>query len=232
MADDSAVDDDRASRLAGDAALYARLIEVGFAGPDYEVVADALARYGHQVLHAWLVSGQITQECARRGLGGVRRLAAGEITLTRDDIDDLVQETLITALARFQDAGREGRGWSPKGGAKLSTYFIGGCVLAFGGTVYPRWERQRLSGALVGEGVHALDLRDPALRDPADLFTMREDLAAALPPPGRLRTAVLLSATGHTYEEIARFLGEDVTPRAVEGMLYRFRQGLKGGTRS
>lgn len=230
MADDTDLDDDALERkvqLAGDAALYARLVEVGFTGPDFQVAADALARYAYPILRAWLVSGQIVHECARKGIGGIRSLAAGEVTLTRHDIDDLVQDTLLIALTRFQRAGQKDEGWSSQGGALLRTYFIGGCLLAFG-VAYHRWEHQRPRH-------HSMltDLGSPPslLDDPVDLLALRDTLADALPPPGRARTAVLLHADGYTHAEIARILGDEeerlVTPRAVEALLYRHRVNLK-----
>jgi len=233
MADDDIEPDldaelERKARLAGDAALYARLVEVGFVGPDFEAVADALARYAYPILTAWLAGGQIVHECARKGVGGIRSLAAGEITLTRHDIDDLVQDTLLIALTRFQHAGQQGTGWSPHGGALLRSYFIGGCLFAFAGA-YQHWERQR------PRHTSPADPDSPHTPDPADVVALRETLRAALPPPGRARTAVLLDAAGYTHAEIARILqdkeGRDVTPRAVEALLYRHRTSLKGGHR-
>lgn len=222
---------EHARRLAGDVALYTRLVEVGFTGPDFRMAADALARYARPVLYAWLVSGQIVHECARKGVGGILDLAAGEVTLTRHDIDDLVQETLLIALARFRNAGQKNHGWSPQGGALLRTYFVGGCVLAFG-TAYQRWKKQRPYRTLLT----GPETPPPHPHDPADLVALRETLAEILPPPGRARTAVLLDAAGYSHDEIARILGDGegraVTPRAVEGLLYRYRVSLKGGRQS
>ncbi|CUU57400.1 DNA-directed RNA polymerase specialized sigma subunit, sigma24 family [Parafrankia irregularis] len=214
------------SRASGDEALYAHLVKVGFAGPDYQAVADTLARYAYPILYAWLASGQIVQECAHKGVHGIHRLAADKITLNHHDIDDLVQDTLITALDRFARAGRERRGWSPQGGAALRTYFISGCLFAFG-DVYRRWERDHDRHA--PHDPTALSAPSASI-DPADLIVLRQTLKDALPPPGRALTAVLLNAAGYTHAQIARILGENTTSRAVEGLLHRHRGALKGGT--
>ena len=214
-----------------DAALYVQLVAVGFSGPDFEVVADALLRYAYPILRAWLVSGQIVEECARKGVRGLRTLAARQMYLTAEDIEDLVQDTLIVGLRRFIAAGRAGTGWSSDGGAALRTYFLGGCVLAFGG-VYETWaekeqHRRATHTALAAQPVPHRS-GDNGF-DPVDILIIREKLRDVLPPPGRMCTAVLLDAAGYSHAEIARIIGEGTTPRAVEGLLYRYRKGQRGG---
>lgn len=120
--------------------LYGRLAEVGCAGPDFDAVAGALVRYAYTVLCSWLASGHIVDECRRVGVRRLGRLGSGALVLTRHDVEDLAQETLRRALERFVIDGRAGQGWSPGGGAALSTYFVRSCVLRFG-DVYRAWER-------------------------------------------------------------------------------------------
>jgi hypothetical protein len=55
----------------GDAVLFARLGESGFAGPLYERVAGRLASYGYQVLRAWIRRGDIHALCAEKGIRGL-----------------------------------------------------------------------------------------------------------------------------------------------------------------
>lgn len=216
----------------GDAALYARLVAVGFTGPDYDTVADALARYAYPILRAWLTGGQIVQECARKGVPGIRRLAAGEVRLGPHDTEDLLQDTLLAGLRRFARAGQAGRGWSPHGGAALTTYFLGGCVFAFG-DVYRSWERRHQhDGPPLDPDTARSHLPVDTETDPANLAVLRETLEESLPPPGRARTAVLLSAAGYTHAEIARILADGTTERAVEGLIHRHRKAMKGGPRS
>jgi DNA-directed RNA polymerase specialized sigma24 family protein len=216
-------------RESGDAALYVRLIKADFTGPDFDAVASALVRYAHTVLSAWLISGQIVQECAHKDVGGLGRLRSGEVTLTRDDIEDLVQETLRRALERFIQDGRAGGGWSPLGGTALTTYFVGNCVLRFG-DAYKSWER---------EHHHVRLPLDPDLfsrhrkagDDPLDLLIQRDKIAEVLPPPGWRRTEVLLHAAGYTDDEIARIIGNGATAGAVATRRYRYRKTLGGGQR-
>ncbi|WP_322750264.1 MULTISPECIES: hypothetical protein [unclassified Frankia] len=198
------------------------LVEVDFAGPDYRAVAESLVGYAYPILHGWLVTGQIVQECARKGVQGIRKLAAGEITLTHEDIEDLVQDTLLLALDRFATAGRAGRGWTPNGGAPLTAYFLGSCIFAFV-DVYRSWEGQHLRQDRLDQDRSS---REPiASPDPAELITLAETLRESLPPPGKARTVVLLDAAGYTHTEIAQIIG-DTSPRVVEGLLRRFRRNV------
>lgn len=211
----------------GDAVLYVRLVEVGFAGPDFDVVADALVRYAYPVLCSWLASGHIVEQGARMGVRGLSRLGSGTTVLTRHDVEDLVQETLRRALERFVVDGRTGRGWSPDGGAALRTYFVGSCVLRFG-DVYRAWERDQRQARPFPDS-HLLDRRSTVLDDPADLVILREKIAEKLPPDGPRRTEILLHHAGYSDGEIARILGDGTTAGAVANRRYRYRKNLGGG---
>jgi DNA-directed RNA polymerase specialized sigma24 family protein len=209
---------------AADAALYDRMVEVGFRGPEFDAVVDALIGYAYPVLRSWLASGQIVAEAARRGAKGLRSLADRSVALTGSDVDDLVQDTLVLALRRFAERGRVGQGWSPDGGASLSTYFVGSCVLAFADVYRTWWAREqddrRAVAALAAQGGGT-----SGAADPAEVTAARERLDDALPPEPRARRAVMLSAAGYTHAEIADMLADGTTTRAVEGLLYRHRRG-------
>jgi DNA-directed RNA polymerase specialized sigma24 family protein len=150
------------------------------------------------------------------------------VWLSAEDVEDLTQETVSLALRRFADRGRAGRGWAAEGGASLTTFFVGGCVLAFG-EVYARWagrERRRQDAETALDGVlcGTWPGREP---DPADVVAARDRLAHVLPDDPRERAAVLLAAVGYSHGEIAEALGGGTSARAVEGRLYRYRALLK-----
>jgi len=110
------------------------------------------------------------------------------------------------------------------GGASLATYFIGTCIYAFA-DIYRRriqeWERD----LAVKQALACGPL--PDMPDIADEVTSRDAVVrfiSAAPPDPRLRRAIHLSSEGFTHKEIAAELGDGTTPRAVEGMLYRYRK--------
>lgn len=55
------------ARLEGDRDLLLRLQLAGFAGEEWAFVEEALARYGFQVMRAWVVSGDVFTRRAEKG---------------------------------------------------------------------------------------------------------------------------------------------------------------------
>jgi DNA-directed RNA polymerase specialized sigma24 family protein len=212
-----------------DAELYARLVADGFSGPVFEAAADRLIRYAYPILRAWTASGYIAVQCARRRVRCVQTLVDGTVWLSAEDVEDLTQETVSLALRRFVGRGRAGRGWAADGGASLTTFFVGGCVLAFG-EVYARWAgREREKQAVETAWDEVLCETWPGHEpDPADVVCARDRLAHVLPADRRTRTAVLLAAVGYSHGEVAEMLGDGTSARAVEGLLYRYRAMLRG----
>ena len=214
---------------SGDAALFARLRADGFAGPVWEATVDRLVRYGYQVLRARIGAGDIFAVCAAKRIRGVPAAASWQ-GWSNEDINDLVQETLITAVGRFSRDAATGRGWRPDGGAALTTYFAGACLIAFVATYNRhRTRRNRHTAALAAAARVQPASAHPDVADMViDALTAAERLARAIPDP-RLRFVLRQHAAGYQHAEISQLLADGTTPRAVEGMIYRARkQATKG----
>jgi hypothetical protein len=204
------------------------LVLAGFTGPEYDIFAGELAAYGYPVILGWLRRGEIWKHCADRGRP-LRPTDADRETLASvfDERLELALETVGEALKFFRDRVlRTGR-WSHEGGATLTTFFIGACLLVFP-TVFRRWQaaRQRWSRALASEALHCPEgrtLADLPGTDPADAVASRAAVMSELAsmPAGTRATAALV-LDGMSFAEAGQSLG--MTERAVEGRLYRYRQ--------
>jgi RNA polymerase sigma factor (sigma-70 family) len=209
-----------ADRVA-DRSIYARLVDTGFRGPDYDRFADKYVRYAYPILRGWIASGRIFHKIARDYV--LHQCVQADHHDHHPDVDDLVQDTLMVALERFAEHGRAGKGWSAQGGASLATYFVTSCLMAFP-NVYRRWATQerRFQRA---KNVTA-ELPAPAVPDPADLAVHQIDAQDALDVLTESdRRVVLLDMAGYSQVEIGDMLG--ITARAVEGQLYRLRQRFR-----
>jgi hypothetical protein len=129
------------------------LVLTGFTGPDYEIFAGELAAYGYPIILAWLRRGVIWKHCADRG----RPLSptdADRETLANvfDERLELALETVAVALKFFKNRVLRTGTWAFDGGATLTTYFIGACLLAFP-NVFRRWQaaERRWHRALAAE---------------------------------------------------------------------------------
>ncbi len=131
------------------------LVLAGLTGPEYEIFAGELAAYGYPVILAWLRRGMIWKHCADRGRP-LRPTDADRETLANEFEErlELAFETVAEALKFFRDRVlRTGR-WSYEGGATLTTFFMGACLLVFP-NVFRRWQaaERRWSRALTAEAL-------------------------------------------------------------------------------
>jgi DNA-directed RNA polymerase specialized sigma24 family protein len=229
-------DDDHepAERLAADQQLYEALKREGFQGPAWDRFVDMLARYGVQIIRAWVLTMRIFHESARKGVKGARGSGRGGRPFTVDDADQLADDTVAAAIRAFRDKVLFPGRWSPSGGASLRSFFIGQCLFAFP-NAYRRWQRENqplpelslydddsVTGLLV-------DPADPSLTgDPAGLVEAvetRDEVLHALKDVvknDRDQAMVVLRAAGYADREIADLL--DQTEKAVEGVFYRLRK--------
>jgi DNA-directed RNA polymerase specialized sigma24 family protein len=210
--------------FAADTGLYGLLAEEGFAGPTYERLRAALAGYGYQFLRSRIRDGTIFAVCTRRRIRGLPP-APSWAGWTEEDIDDIVQETVVEALAAFRRAALAGTGWHPFGGASLATYFVGGCLFAFAATYRRHHADRRMRRAAtvrLAAELQADPRRVPDVAESASDNVLAEARLRALPP--RQRVIVLLAAAGYGNIEISDRLADGTSPRAVEGVLRRYRQ--------
>jgi hypothetical protein len=204
------------------------LSRAGFTGPEYEIFAGELAAYAYPIVLSWLRRGLIWGHCADRGRPlNPTDTEREKIEGTFDERLELALETVAEALRFFTErALRSGR-WTSGGGAALTTYFIGACLLAFP-NVFRRWRRaeQRWRQGMTAATLDCPEgrtLADLPGSDPADVVAARSAALAELSHmPEMTRQAAALVADGMSFSETAAFLG--TTSRAVEGRLYRYRQ--------
>jgi hypothetical protein len=114
-------------RLVHDIALLDALKQEGFEGLIWSELSDRLARYGLSVINAWLVSGEIYA----RATGKNRPAKPPQPPFTRDERNALTIDTVADGVELFLEQGVKANHWDPRKGARLSTYFIGSCVLCF-----------------------------------------------------------------------------------------------------
>ncbi|MGW5745401.1 hypothetical protein [Amycolatopsis sp. NPDC003861] len=113
--------------LDHDLRLLMALLDEGFEGLIWSELADRLARYGLSVIGAWLVTGEIYERTTHKG----RPVRPAVPPLTSDERTALAIDTVSEGIKLFRRRGLEHGDWNPTGGARLSTYFIGACVLCF-----------------------------------------------------------------------------------------------------
>ncbi|HEY3514583.1 MAG TPA: sigma factor-like helix-turn-helix DNA-binding protein [Kribbella sp.] len=219
--------EERLERRLADRDLIDRLARDDFQGLEYEKFEDALTEYGLPVLRAWMYTGYIFVLTARRGWP----LYPTELELDhlRSDSDlrgDLAADTLVKALPFFRKNALVNGHWSVEGGANLTTYFTGACAQMFPNEFRrDRRERQRLNRFELEEN-QQLDTSVAASDDPSHIVVGDQwvlAILAALPP--KHRHVVELSLAGYSHIEIGEML--EMTARAVEGVLYRFRKTMQ-----
>jgi|GEM_PF-3841975 len=213
---------ERLARLAVDRDLHDRLAAGRFRGPEYRQFANELAAYGLAVVTAWLLSGEMFQQCAARNRGAGSRPSEW----TDHDIGGLANDCVTAALTEFRNRALAGTGWKySEDGASVKTYFITGCVYAFP-NVYRTWKRDSLRWSLVHD-LHEVfdDVTSESLGAPDVATTALHRVEAAEAFAGMSETEKLMmyyhlaSYTNAEIAELLRMRG----PRAVEGVLHRLR---------
>jgi DNA-directed RNA polymerase specialized sigma24 family protein len=224
---------ERVRRRGADKELFDAVLAAEFCGPRWRAMGDDLLRYGLAVVDAWLRTGYIFAKSKQVS----RQLGPSDLELRqlRSDKDlrvELCGEVVALALNQFREQSIAGTGWRHDGGANLTTFFVGGCVLLFNNE-FRRWRtserRWRVNKStdpadFVEHGEHFAEVdRGPHLfDDPARSAAGDDYLRRVL---GELeetdRVIVELSDEGYSQREIGEVL--DMTDRAVEGRLYRLR---------
>ena len=217
---------DYLDRLLGDHHLLLRLQASGYAMHEWQPVAAEFARYGLDVLRAWLRNGKIFAKAR----------AKTRIPLTRpswdfdeDAVQSIATDTVVAALDAFLEKVLRPGKWDPHKGASLKTYFIGQCMWQFP-NVYRDWVRdhraaQEAEQAATSAGWEPLAA---AAEHPEQRILHQEDCAAALAllSTETARKAFLLLDMGYTHDEIAREVGL-ANAKAVENVLDYQRRRLR-----
>ncbi|MEU6790811.1 hypothetical protein ABZ907_03865 [Nonomuraea wenchangensis] len=210
----------------------------------FNKTAGELLGYGLPILIRWLrsekifarvneIRARINQARMRRGLSAlppVERAMSDWRRHSRDDIDQLAFELAEEGIKRFRRTVEEGR-WSPDGGAALTTYYVGGCLIAFE-AVYRRWCKSKFSdGGVQHVGLtDDLDglptLRPARVRGPEEQVVVRDEIRRTMGKikDPQIRQIVWDRSRGYTQAEAATRNG--LTEKAAEGRLGRIRKNL------
>jgi hypothetical protein len=208
-------------RVRADAAIVERLRASDFAvtSPEWAELAAQLINYGYSVCKGWLMTGQVYRAAADLGSSGVRGLSRvpRDLKLQEDDAHDLATTLLEASIERFRLTLREGQ-WQAAGGASLSTFFIGRCLMQLP-DVYERWRRQQDRWArevIDVDVIHLADRRFSTDPDPADIALAEAELDELLPRErfGDVRFMIKLSQSGYTMSDIAKYFTDAGTPHS------------------
>jgi DNA-binding CsgD family transcriptional regulator len=220
--------DDEVS-LAEEQAVVAALAEVNFSEDLWRASAEELAVYAFPRILGMIISGEIYQECARKGIHYDRRLPD---SITREDASEIAAETTARALVGFRALLRHG-GWVPTAGARLTTFFLGQCLWRFSNEA-KRWMNHNEGGPTAEV---SLDDDNTSVADPPDpdpycdlraLAANRDAVHRIMPladHPGvhrRIREILSCRAADLSDSQTAEALG--MSRKGVQGALYRFRK--------
>lgn len=121
--------------------VYARLQAVGFQGPEQEQLETRLMTYSWPVLVGWIITGEIYNRVLEIGRPVSKDPVVLQLLQTDPEArDDLVQDTLVSALTLFREQLKAAR-WDAELGS-LATYFLGAVVRSFS-NAYRGWMARR-----------------------------------------------------------------------------------------
>ncbi|WP_330185965.1 hypothetical protein OHB26_38890 (plasmid) [Nocardia sp. NBC_01503] len=212
---------DAPERLAADLALIATLRRAEFSGPLWDTYACELARYAFGVLSAWMSTGHIFAIARSKRIPCTP--SPGELERFMSDPDlrtDIADVAIVEALQSFRRKMLLGTGWRADGGASVTTYFIGACVIAFVNELN-RHRRAQARNAKAAEAAlrhqAGLPMQDWWAADEPSQRTVEQDVLrhylGALSQ--RDRNIVWGKASGLTNKQITHLFQERST-RAVE----------------
>ncbi|MGH7749469.1 MAG: hypothetical protein ACREQ5_32585 [Candidatus Dormibacteria bacterium] len=199
-------------RLAADADLVTRLQFSGFAGEEWDALADVLAGYGIAVARAWLGTGLIFERCRAKRLRGAETLFP--VPMTESERRDLVDITVGVAVAAFREQILIPHIWDPRRGATLKTFFVGRILIHFvdeyRSFVTARNRSARLACVELNDGISTGTEHPETIA--MDRLEMERLLARV--QDACTRAMVELRLRGFTKREIAEIVG--LSERAVE----------------
>ncbi|MFD3430705.1 hypothetical protein [Nocardia fluminea] len=234
-ADTDKGDDEEAAemlrRRAADADMLELLRSCGVKGPVWDRFTESLLEYAPQVLDVWVANRKIYQELWRLNVPlRVHEDEKQRLSVDADYREELVNNAIGDAVVKLRTEILTGTGWSPTGGASLSSYFVGKCAIAFADILVKglRWERRRSEGGLrdfdAGAGdlfeeltePRSAELRQHLLFDAPEQRAVDNDIIraylGALDPADR--DLVWWKVNNYTAGEIAEFTGKSI--KAIE----------------
>lgn len=216
--------------------LLVALREEEFSGFVWSELSHRLAGYGLGVLGAWIATGEIYRRTAEKG----RPVKPPSPPLTRDEGLAIASDAVTMGIDLFLKKGLVGKDWDPLRGARLSTYFIGACVLCFAN----QCRRQLAQRALSDQDVFIPDFAWDAAAPSAERVALARlglgTILAAKPkskgkstaqyPADVVNLVVSYSVMGYASSEIADLISSETTrysASAVRKMLSTYRKQAK-----
>ncbi|WP_410646809.1 hypothetical protein [Amycolatopsis sp. cmx-4-54] len=216
--------------------LLVALREEEFSGFVWSELSHRLAGYGLGVIGAWIVSGEIYQRATEKG----RPVKPPSPPLTRDERVAIASDAVTMGIELFLKKGLVGKDWDPLRGARLSTYFIGACVLCFAN----QCRRQLAQRALSDQDVFIPDFAWDAAAPSAERVALaRLGLGTILAPKTKAKNkttaqyptdvvnlVVSYSVLGYASSEISDLISSETTrysASAVRKMLSSYRKQAK-----
>jgi hypothetical protein len=211
--------EERVARLTADQDLILRVQLEGFGGSTWAGLSRALAEYGYPVMRAWVRTGRVFRYCR---LKGIRVRKPPEDGFDFSVADDLSTHSVALGLTNFQNRIIPQSKWDPSKGARLTTYFVGQCLIQFP-TAYEEWSRTaRREMAVAGAvATYPPQLVTPEASRQVELKAAEKDLLNRI-PDALTRDIVRLKADGWSHAEISEAL--QVSEGTLEGRLYRLRR--------
>ncbi len=222
------------SRRRADGELVAELARRQFQGDLWDEFAVELVRYARSVLMSWQRTGYVATLLRQKNLGGGPSEAELEAFRQEPQLfNDLTDMTIARALSKFQDQALRQGGWRTDGGATLTTYFMGACLIAYTSELDRyRTEYKHRCGDDLDDGTFLESIA--STERPEQIVASRDHYEGILDGLKRNeRIIIVMTAEGYEQDEIAEVLG--TSTRSVEGTLYRLRKRLtpeSGGNRS
>lgn len=208
--------------LTADSELVEYFRSLQFRGREWDQFIRRLHTYGIARISALLASGAIFAKASKLTR---RTVHENQHRIQDRDREELVIDSVHTALRSFVTKGIKGGGWSPRGGASLNTYFVNACVISFT-DIYKAWRKAQLAH-LPEVAFEQLD-EVKAMAVAATYSTVDTDLELLGDAMDRMSKDEIDIFTqivqGYTQEEIAGKLG--MSEKAVEGRVYRARRRL------
>lgn len=226
---DAVLAQERLQRRMADARLVESLKETEFDQDSvwYQMFVSDLAAYGYPVMLSWLRRRVVFSLCAARGRPV--RYSDHDLQVLEEAYEErleLALETVAEGLKFFRTHALVQGKWSVDKGASLKTYFMGACLLCFP-NVYRRWASEKAKWSAISqrwditdeEGRHLAGEQQDTAQEALDQIAISDQLEAM---PEGTRDVAALVLEGYTHSEIAHKL--QITERAVEGRLYRYRK--------
>ncbi|MGW5722991.1 hypothetical protein ACWEVP_42945 [Amycolatopsis sp. NPDC003865] len=218
-----------------DLELLCALEAEGFGGHVWKALGERLAAYGVGVIGAWTGSGEIYRRSREKG----RPVPRPQPAFTSEEGITVVYETVGKGIQLLRKRGIEEGTWRPDRGAKLSTYFLGSCVLCFANACRKQLDARRKVAHHVL--VDALDWTEGCAPSAEEVALAQVDLNADLAgtmrtlgrtklPPDVVRLILYYLANEHEVPAIAELVASETVPctaRTVRTVRSAYRVYIK-----